>query len=71
MAAKPEKIDAVPGKDEAVNDLSAVGHINEAIADIKGHASPQGLTPQQQLAVNKLEVAARLLMGTQTKPPRK
>ena len=51
--------------------MNALELIDEAIANVRANADEdEGLSPQQQIAIVKLEGTKRLLVGTQTKPTR-
>lgn len=70
MAEK--KLEKVEGtKDAGMNNLSAIGNMDEAAASIQANKDPiKGLSAQQELALGKLESAKRLLQGAQTWPKR-
>ncbi len=73
MAAKKLKdvhgVSSASGGRSAAS-MNALELIDEAIANVKANAGEDGLSPQQQIAVTKLEGTKRLLVGTQTKPTR-
>ena len=50
--------------------MSAMEHIEAACASIKANAGPQGMTPQEQRAVAKLNAAEVLLTGNKATPRR-
>ena len=57
--------DNFPGKNE-----SALVDLKDAVAKIKASASDKdGMTPQQERAIMKIESAVRMLSSTQTKRP--
>lgn len=53
-------------KEQKNENMSAVELINEAIANVQGNVGKDGLSPQQDRAIVKMQTASRLLTGTQT-----
>ncbi len=52
---------------EKIEKGNAVDLLLDAMANIKANAPKDGLTPQQERALQKIQTACQMLTGTQTK----